>query len=256
MAHYQLILAYDGTHFQGFQRQVRARSVQGEVERVLRQLGWQGKTILAAGRTDSGVHATGQVIAFDLDWAHPPDDLLRAMNANLPPDIAVQQVRLTHSEFHPRYAARQRTYEYWIFIAEARHPLRERYAWRVYPAPAVKTLNETARWLLGGHDFRAFGSPIRTGGSTHRVLFAAEWQSQGDTLRFEVTGNAFLYRMVRRMVFLQVITGQGLLSLAEFQAGVANAHPLKAGLAPAQGLVLKSVTYEADNQESKRCNPQ
>lgn len=251
MARYQFILAYDGTNFQGFQRQARSRSVQGEVEKVLRQLGWQGTKILGAGRTDSGVHATGQVIACDLDWAHTPDDLLRAMNANLPQDIAVQQVRLTHSEFHPRYDARQRTYEYFIFIAEQRHPLRERYAWRVYPPPELKILKETARWLPGEHDFSAFGSPTRKGGSTRRVVFSAEWQSQGDTLRFEVTGNAFLYRMVRRMVFLQVITGQGLLSLEEFREGVENARPLKAGLAPSQGLVLKSVTYEADNEKSK-----
>jgi tRNA pseudouridine38-40 synthase len=81
MARYQVILAYDGTRFLGFQRQAEARTVQAEVEKALRQLNWDGRTVLAAGRTDTGVHASGQVISFDLDWRHPTDELLRALNA-------------------------------------------------------------------------------------------------------------------------------------------------------------------------------
>src|SRR5512139_1092885 len=96
MARYQVILAYDGAEFFGFQRQARGqkqRTVQAVVEAALHQLGWQGETILASGRTDTGVHASGQVVAFDLDWAHSPEALRSALNAHLPPDAAVQSVR-------------------------------------------------------------------------------------------------------------------------------------------------------------------
>ena len=115
MARYQIILAYDGTDFQGFQRLKGGRSVQGEVEAALRRLNWAGKAILSAGRTDAGVHASGQVIAFDLDWAHSPETLRQALNAYLPEDVAAQAVKLAAPGFHPRYDALARTYHYRIF---------------------------------------------------------------------------------------------------------------------------------------------
>ena len=90
MARYQVILSYDGSEFQGFQRQLKVRTVQGVVEQALTYLGWQGKAILSAGRTDTGVHGLGQVIAFDLDWAHTPEELGNALNAQLTPDVAVR----------------------------------------------------------------------------------------------------------------------------------------------------------------------
>src|SRR5512139_427161 len=103
MARYQVILAYDGTEFFGFQRQAsgpKERTVQAVVEAALRQLGWQGKTILASGRTDTGVHALGQVIAFDLEWAHSTEALRSAINAHLPADVAVQTVAPAADDFH------------------------------------------------------------------------------------------------------------------------------------------------------------
>ncbi len=115
MARYQVILAYDGTHFVGFQRQGRSRTVQGVVEAALRQLGWQGRAILSAGRTDTGVHAAGQVIAFDLDWTHPEKELGRAINANLPQDVAVRSVAPASPDFHPRFDATARRYRYHLF---------------------------------------------------------------------------------------------------------------------------------------------
>ena len=121
----KLLLAYDGTHFFGFQRQGQARTVQLEVEAALRQLDWQGRTILSAGRTDSGVHASGQVIAFDLEWAHGPEELGRAMNANLPEDVAVKAVEVAAADFHPRFDATARCYRYQVLFAPQRDPLRE-----------------------------------------------------------------------------------------------------------------------------------
>ena len=108
MARYQIILAYDGTGFSGFQRQAqgkKSRTVQAAVETASRQIGWQGSSIQAAGRTDAGVHAAGQVIAFDLNWTHGEQALLAALNANLPPDVAAQAAYECRADFHPRYAA-------------------------------------------------------------------------------------------------------------------------------------------------------
>src|SRR5512142_2531393 len=112
MARYQLTLAYDGTDFFGSQRQAKRRTVQGELEKVLCKLGWTGRSILLSGRTDTGVHATGQVAAFDLDWSHSDEELVRALNATLPADLAVHQARTVDAKFHPRFDASSRRYRY------------------------------------------------------------------------------------------------------------------------------------------------
>ena len=245
MARYQVILAYDGTQFMGYQRQHASagRTVQGEIEAALRRLGWTERTIYSAGRTDTGVHASGQVIAFDLDWSHSGDALQRAMNAELPGDIAAQSVVTAPPDFHPRYAAAARCYHYHLFCQENRNPLRERYAWRVWPSVELQLLQAAARSLVGEHDFSAFGAPTRPGGATIRSVLQADWHAEENGLTFVVVANAFLYHMVRRLVYLQVQIGQGRLDLSEFQQGVNIARAQTSGLALANGLVLYQVIY-------------
>lgn len=245
MERYKVTLAYDGTQFYGFQRQGKARTVQLEVEAALRKLDWQGRTILSAGRTDRGVHAAGQVIAFDLDWAHSPQVLGRALNANLPEDVAVKAVEVARTDFHPRYDASFRCYHYHLWFAPERDPLRNRYAWQVWPPCDPQSLQAAARLLIGSHDFAAFGAPLRAGGSTIRTVFQAGWQAEGEdgAWSFQVTANAFLYHMVRRMVFVQVLVGQQRLNLENLQQAVEQVSPVSPGLAPPEGLVLKSVQY-------------
>lgn len=249
MARYQVILAYDGTRFYGFQRQAGSKdqhTVQAVIETALRQIGWQGTTLLAAGRTDSGVHASGQVIAFDLDWRHSPAALVAALNANLPPSVAAWSAQETVSDFHPRYAARLRRYCYRLFCHPVRDPLREPFAWRVWPPVEGERLFQAAALLPGTHDFAAFGTPPRPSGSTVRTVFTAAWTLEADaTWRFEVTANAFLYHMVRRMVGFQVLIGQGLRppeAVAQSLADPVN-FPVRS-LAPPQGLTLVEVSYE------------
>jgi tRNA pseudouridine38-40 synthase len=244
MARYQVILVYDGTEFFGFQRQARERTVQGVVEDALRRMGWQGRTVLAAGRTDTGVHASGQVIAFDLDWSHSTEDLRNGFNANLPGDVAAQQVVQTRSDFHPRYDALARRYRYQIFCQPDRNPLRERYAWRVWPVVKIDYLQQAADYLPGRHDFAAFGTPPRAGGSTERVVSQAGWQNVGDQLTFEVVANAFLYRMVRRLVSTQVAIAQGKIPLEVMATYIAGqTGDLVQGMAPPHGLFLVEVIY-------------
>ena len=244
MARYQVILAYDGTAFSGMQRQVNARTVQGEVETALTKIGWQGASILAAGRTDSGVHASGQVIAFDLNWAHSLDELHRALNATLPQDVAARVVLAAAEDFHPRYDAVSRTYRYQMFYQPHRDPLRERYAWRVRSPVAYERLDACAEKLIGEHDFSAFGTPPKEGGATVRRVITAGWQQEGDSFTFEVTANAYLYHMVRRMVSLQVDVGQGRLAVDEIDNYLTGENPeMIQGLAPPQGLFLMQVRY-------------
>lgn len=244
MARYQVILAYDGTAFCGFQRQGEARTVQLVVEEALRKIGWQGKTIYAAGRTDTGVHASGQVIAFDLAWRHDLETLGKALNANLPEDVAAKQVELADELFHPRFRAGSRSYQYHIYAALLRDPFLDRKAWRIYPLLPLQPLNEAAALLIGKHDFAAFGAPLKPGGSTERIVFQAEWKQEAETqLMFEVTANAFLYHMVRRMVFLQVQVAQERLTLDAFEKAVQEQKVLVTGLAPPRGLFLTKVGF-------------
>ncbi len=251
MERYQITLAYDGTDFLGFQRQGAGRTVQAEVEAALSQLGWQGRALLGAGRTDSGVHAFGQVIAFDLDWKHGPEALGRALNAHLPRDVAVRAVNVAAADFHPRSDARLRSYRYQIYCEPERDPLRERYAWRVWPAVDVELLHAAAQLLPGVRDYAAFGSPPRPGGNTVRVIYRAGWRAQASGLLFEVSANAFLYHMVRRLVFIQVLTGQRQWSLEALESGVCEAQPQAPGLAPPQGLVLSEVRYTLSAEEQQ-----
>jgi tRNA pseudouridine38-40 synthase len=252
MARYKVILAYDGTHFQGFQRQGPTRTVQAEVEKALRGLGWTGRAILSSGRTDSGVHAAGQVAAFDLEWAHSDEELTRAINANLPDDAVVLETHEERCDFHPRFDAMERRYRYRLYVRPVRDPLRERFAWRVWPAPNADRLEQAAQLLQGSHDFAAFGTPPKPGGSTTRFIYTAGWENEGDELRFNVRGNAFLYHMVRRMVFAQVQVGQDRLSLEGFEDAVRHARPLPPGLAPAHGLTLMEVRCAESRQEAER----
>lgn len=244
MARYQVILSYDGTDFLGFQRQTDGRTVQGVVEHALFQIGWRDQSILAAGRTDTGVHASGQVIAFDLDWAHSKHDLQQALNANLPDDVAAKAVHIVDKSFHPRYAAKTRHYQYRIFVEESRNPLKERYAWRVWPDVNLDLMRAGAIYFRGTHDFAAFGSPLKQGGSTIRTIYKADWNRVDRDCIFDIQGNAFLYRMVRRIIFFMVQIGRGIIDPESvpdrFQEGTDT--PVQ-GLAPSCGLNLVRVIY-------------
>lgn len=247
MARYQVILAYDGAGFTGSQRQANSRTVQGELEKALHQIGWTGKSVIMAGRTDTGVHASGQVAAFDFnEWSHPAENLLQALNAKLPADLAVRKVGSVHAEFHPRFDALSRAYRYRLFCEPIRDPLREKAAWRLWPKPDGDALNQTAAIFLGTHDFAAFGSPTTEKGTTTRMVTNSEWRRKPNgEWQFEVRADAFLYRMVRRLVFVQVAVAQGRCSVEDIRLALntGQGRKLPSGLAPAHGLSLIDVEY-------------
>ena len=241
---YQVQLAYDGTEFHGSQFQTDLRTVQGEVAKSLGKLGWQGTAVLFAGRTDAGVHAAGQVISFELDWNHSDKELKQAFNAALPQDIAAVRIKKAEQNFHPRYDALSREYHYQILTSPIRDPLQERYCWRVAPGIELGLMRRASKVLLGSHDFAALGRPHQPEGSTERELTRAAWKRKGETLRFEIVGNAFLYHMVRRIVMVLVKIGQRKESIDQLKAYLANpSGPPAQGLAPAKGLSLVKVRY-------------
>jgi len=251
MARYKLTLVYDGFGFVGSQRQASKRTVQGELEKALQKLGWSGRSILMSGRTDTGVHASGQIASVDLDWSDTDERLVRSLNSLLPVDVAVRTAQIVDEKFHPRFDAISRLYRYRLFCQSLRDPLRERFNWRVWPAIDVNELMDVAKLFVGTHDFSAFGSATTPKGTTVRTVMKAEWQRVSeDEWHFEVQADAFLYRMVRRLVFVQVAVAQGRTPVETVANSLAKPLPagirsgLPSGLAPAHGLTLVEVSYK------------
>ena len=244
MTRYRALIEYDGTNFYGFQRQREGfPTIQGELESALSQLARKPVMITGAGRTDSGVHALGQVVSFTIEWRHTVAALNRALNANLPSDITALDVEETSPDFHPRYDARRRAYRYLIYNAPVRSPLRRLHSWHVRQSLDLDAMNEAARPLIGVHDFVTFGLPPQ-GDNTVRELVKAHWSRHGEFLEFDVEANAFLYRMVRSLVGSLVAVGTQSWRVDDFAAAFfACDRNRSAAAAPPQGLYLASITY-------------
>ena len=245
---FRATLVYDGTGYQGFQRQAGdTPTIQGAVETAVAAVTGQQVTVNGAGRTDAGVHAEGQVIAFDVKWRHSDEALLRALNANLPDAIALQDI-VQQPGFHPRFNALSRLYRYEIVTAAHRQPLLRHRTWWLYGAVDVEVMQRAAALLIGEHDFAAFGQPPQ-GEITTRTVLQSRWQSYpdrfGTRLTYHIEANAFLLHMVRRIVGLLVEVGRGAQTEAQFEEAFLRAE-LVGGtpLAPPQGLVLEAVRYE------------
>ncbi len=237
------LVEYDGTDYAGFQRQLGRPTIQAELETVLHRLTGQATPILYAGRTDAGVHAAGQVIAFDVDWRHALADLWRGMNALLAPAIAVQYLELAEACFHPRYDALSRTYRYRVWNAALRSPLHERYAWRLPGRLDVEQMTRAGADLIGSHDFATFGQPTQ-GESTTRVVHRVEWGREGALVWMDIEANAFLRHMVRCVAGSLLQVGLGKWTIGQFvESHRARERARSAPPAPPQGLCLVQVRY-------------
>ena len=230
---------YDGTDFAGFQLQPGARTVQGELEIALARLsGGERVVVDGAGRTDAGVHATGQVIAFTYTGRLPATELGRAIGALLPPDVAIRDVRRVPLGFKPRTAARYREYRYTVWNGP-RSPLRERQALGVRVPLDIAAMARAGSVFEGRHDFRAFGGGDH---STVRTVHAVRVRRDGRLVTIDVRANAFLRGMVRRMVAALLEVGRGKMDEAEVRAALAAGTPaLDGAAAPAKGLCLRRV---------------
>jgi tRNA pseudouridine38-40 synthase len=243
---YRAKLAYDGTRFHGFQRQANAApTVQGEVEDALRNISGQHVPVIGAGRTDAGVHALGQVIAFDMTWRHSEADLRNALNANLPQDIATRHVQQADPDFHPRFDALSRRYAYRVYVSPVRDPMQRRVAWHLKSDLDVAEVQAAVRCLIGDHDFSTFGTPPQ-GNNSVRSVYQARWETGEDGWHtFTITANAFLYRMVRSIVGTLVLVGRKHMTSDAFAGILASCRRnLSGAAAPPHGLTLVSVDYE------------
>ncbi len=238
----RMTIEYAGADFVGFQYQDNGRSVQGELERVLGVLDSGRSRVLGAGRTDAGVHAQGQVIAFDYHGCLAETELLRAFNGMLPRDVSVVDAKYVGDDFDPRRQASARSYRYRILNRAARSPLREGDAWHV-PTPLQAVLmNDCAGALVGLHDFSAFSSEP---GPVIRQVFNCYCHRRGNFIVVDIRASSFARRLVRRITGALVNVGSERWSPEEF---VALLNPqLNSSLvppsAPAHGLSLRSVEY-------------
>jgi tRNA pseudouridine38-40 synthase len=236
---YRARVEYDGTDFAGFQVNPGRRTVQGVLEDALRRLGNEaGERVDGAGRTDAGVHASGQVIAFSYDGRLGVTELGRALEALLPPDVSIHGLRRVPEGFNPRYAARYREYRYTVWNGP-RSPLRERQALGVRIPLDTAAMARAGSVFIGRHDFSPFGAADR---SSVRTVMAVRVRRDGRTVTIDVRADAFLRGMVRRMVACLLEVGLGKMDEDAVRSALAGPGPALGGAAaPAKGLCLRHV---------------
>lgn len=244
---YRVLLEYDGTDFLGWQLQGSGRTVQGEIEAALQRLFGAPVRVHGAGRTDSGVHATGQVAHFDLACRLDAVTMGKALNAELPGDICVLGAEIVDSEFHARFSASSRSYEY--RIVDHRIALDRRRMWMLHAALDHDATRAAVDCLAGTHDFRAFAKYVPDLPHHYCHIFHAEWEHDRGTTCFRITANRFLHGMVRCLVGSLVLVGRHRLTPADFRDILASRDHRRAPmLAPAHGLVLTRVAYDPDER--------
>jgi tRNA pseudouridine38-40 synthase len=247
---YRARVEYDGTEFAGFQAQPDRRTVQGELERALAHLnGGRRIRVSGAGRTDAGVHASGQVIAFTWPGRLTGKQLGPALGALLPRDVAIGPLRRVAAGFDPRRAATRREYRYSIWTGP-RSPLRERHAHGLRERLDVEAMQSAARQLVGEHDFSAFG---RVSGSSVRTLHQVRVRRQGHLVTIDIVGDAFLRQMVRSIVAALIRVGMGRATTEDLVAELRSPGRAFAGaVVPPHGLCLRRVVIGTGSQDRQR----
>ena len=246
---YVLKIAYDGTDYAGWQRQKNASSVQEVLENAIKTALNKDVRVTASGRTDAGVHAAGQTCHFDLESSVPPEKMPDCLNRFLPNDVRVLEGFAAKDGFDANRSAKRKTYRYSLYVAKRDMPLKERYAVRIESAPNIEILQKTAKLFEGEHDFKAFcasGSSVKTTVRTVYEVRVEETQTYGGrNIDVYVTGNGFLYNMVRTLVgeLLDIASNRKTQESLK-QAFASGRRELLGKTMPAKGLTLMQVCYE------------
>lgn len=245
MRNIKLLIEYDGTNYRGWQVQPDGPTIQGMLEEKLTRLTSERIHVIGSGRTDSGVHALGQVAHFRTQSQMDIRTIQRALNSLLPPDIVIREVEEVDESFHARKQSKSKVYEYRILNRNLRSVFHRGYVWHIPQKLNLAEMKKATQSLIGEHDFSAFrtvGSPTRT---TVRRVIRGEWKRGRDGLiRFEIEANGFLKQMVRSIVGTLVEIGKGRMKATDFRKILNSKDRKEAGpTAPAQGLFLKEVKY-------------
>jgi len=242
MATYRIDLAYDGSSFRGYAVQPNVDTVQGALEAQL-SLHIPDIVTIVAGRTDAGVHATGQVVSFTTDHPILPDKIMRSLNKRLAPSIAVASFKQVNDDFHARFDATARVYQYQILDRPYPDPFLAGRVWNVHHDLDIDAMHRVAQLFIGTHDFASF-CRAAPGRSTMRTVTAASWRTEGELTVFRVEASSFCHQMVRSLVALCVDVGRGKLPEIEVPA-IFAARDRRGGngAAPACGLTLVRVEY-------------
>ena len=245
MRNFKIILQYEGTRYQGWQRQESTQNtIQGKLERLLSRIAGEPVEIQASGRTDAGVHAYGQTANFHMDTQLSAEALMEQINAYLPEDIGVISIEEVPERFHSRLNAKGKTYRYRVLNSAVPHVFDRRYVYAIPEKLDVEAMRRAACLLCGTHDYRAFTSAKRSRKSTVRTVDAIEIERIGDELRFTFSGNGFLFHMVRILMGTLLEVGTGKREAEEMTLLLENGKREDAGpLVPACGLALMEVRY-------------
>ena len=248
---YAIKVAYDGTNYGGWQIQKNNNSVQEEMEKVAKTIFGKRVSVIASGRTDSGVHAAAQICHFDAETSIPPDKIADAFNAYLPTDISVLQSACVPENFDATRSAKRKTYCYKMYLSPRRNPLKDRYSeWIKIPVDIAK-LKHIAGCFVGEHDFKAYcksNSSIKT---TVREIYSVEVKVNTSDIftdvEIYVCGNGFLYNLVRTIAGTMLGFAAGSISEEEVKKSIVNSDRSCVGKTmPAHGLTLESVDYSLD----------
>jgi tRNA pseudouridine38-40 synthase len=237
-------IEYDGTAYNGWQRQHTGEGVQARVEAALTEVANEAIEVVCAGRTDTGVHASGQVVHFDTSSERSMRGWLLGANTNLPDDIAVTWAQAVSDDFHARFSATARSYRYVILNRLVRSALNRHRAWWVYQDLDAERMHQAAQELLGKHDFSAFRAAGCQASTPTREITSISVRREGDTIVLELTANAFLQHMVRNIMGTLAAVGSGDLSASAISRILASKDRTEGGVAaPPHGLTLVNVTY-------------
>lgn len=251
MRRVMLTVAYDGTNYHGWQVQPNGETIEGILNRCLSELLGEDVAVTGASRTDSGVHALGNVAVFDTDSPIPADKISYALNRRLPEDIKVQKSEEVDRAFHPRHTASRKTYEYRIYCAPFPMPVRRLYAHFTYVPMDVALMQSAASYLVGTHDFKSFCSTEAQVETTVRQIDSLDVMTEGKEIVIRVSGRGFLYNMVRIIAGTLMEVGRGHMAPEEVKRILAAKDRQAAGpTAPACGLTLMKILYmEKDLKE-------
>jgi tRNA pseudouridine38-40 synthase len=248
-----LTVEYDGTHYHGFQLQANLPTIQRELERALKNVTGESVRVMAASRTDAGVHAKAQVISFRTGSRHSPETFIKALNYYLAKDIAVKAAYRVSDSFNVRRHAVSREYNYYISNSITRSPLWERFYYLVPGKLDAEAMNQSCQVLIGSHDFASFVNNNEAAAkSTIRRVYRAEVGKDGELIVFNMVANSFLMHQVRNTVGTLIRVGQGKMNGEEFYSILEAKKPgLAWPTAPACGLCLMKVNYQNDFEEDR-----